>query len=129
MFVLLGHGYLFFYILPPVHTSPGWVKQWTSQGAWVCLFFAMPYIMHSSGHFKTVHRDLSLFSITPYTRLPDGGQVCTILKCPWTGPYIRALSKKRHTHAPTKRNVIKKIPMPQKNKQLKQLHLDHFSLI
>ena len=75
-------------------------------------FFAMPYIMHSSGHFKTVHRDLSLFSITPYTRLPDGGQVCTILKCPWTGPYIRALSKKRHTHAPTKRNVIKKIPLP-----------------
>ena len=86
MFVLLGHGYLFYYV--PLGREMG------------MSFFAMPYIMHSPDEI----------GITPYTRLPDGGQVCTILKCPWTGPYIRALSKKRHTHAP-KEQTIKTISL------------------
>ena len=49
-------------------------------------FFAMPSIMHISGRFKMVHRNLSLFSITPY--------LCIILKRSLIGPYIRALRKK-----------------------------------
>jgi len=68
-------------------------------------FFAMPSIMHISGRFKMVHSDLSLSSIALYARLPDGGQVCIILKRSLIGPYIRALSKKRHTYVPITRGV------------------------
>ena len=32
--------------------------------------------------------------IAPYTRLPDGGQVCTFLKGPWTGLCFGHLTKK-----------------------------------
>jgi len=32
--------------------------------------------------------------IAPYTRLPDGGQVCTFLKRPWTGLCFGHLTRK-----------------------------------
>jgi len=45
-------------------------------------FFVMPYTFIGVGRFKMVQSTMSLSSIAPYTRLPDGGQVCTFLKRP-----------------------------------------------
>jgi hypothetical protein len=45
-------------------------------------FFVMPYTFTGVGRFKMVQSTISLSSIAPYTRLPDGGQVCTFLKRP-----------------------------------------------
>jgi len=45
-------------------------------------FFVMPYTFTVVGRFKMVQSNVPLSSIAPYTRLPDGGQVCTFLKRP-----------------------------------------------
>jgi hypothetical protein len=45
-------------------------------------FFVMPYSFTVVGRFKMVQSTMPLSSIAPYTRLPDGGQVCTFLKRP-----------------------------------------------
>jgi hypothetical protein len=45
-------------------------------------FFVMPYTFIVMGRFKMVQSTMPLSSIAPYTRLPDGGQVCTFLKRP-----------------------------------------------